>query len=113
MRKLKHFLLLFFLSFCVVALNAQAEEYGLASQYGDEFDGSATASGQAYDKNKLTAAHKTLPMGTRVRVTRLDTKKSVVVRINDRGPYIKGRIIDLSGRASAALDILGNVKTGG
>lgn len=111
MRKLQHFSLLFFFSFCFIALNAQAEEYGLASQYGDEFDGSATASGQAYDKNKLTAAHKTLPMGSKVRVTRLDTKKSVVVRINDRGPYIKGRIIDLSGRAAAALDILGDVKT--
>lgn len=111
MRKLQHYSLLFFFSFCFLALNAQAEEYGLASQYGDEFDGSATASGQAYDKNKLTAAHKTLPMGTKVRVTRLDSKKSVVVRINDRGPYIKGRIIDLSGRAAAALDILGDVKT--
>jgi len=111
MRKLQHFSLLFFFSFCFVALNAQAEEYGLASQYGDEFDGSATASGQAYDKNKLTAAHKTLAMGTKVRVTRLDNKKSVVVTINDRGPYIKGRIIDLSGRAAAALDMLGDVKT--
>ena len=110
MRKLQHFSLLFFFSFCFLALTAQ-EEYGLASQYGDEFDGSATASGQAYDKNKLTAAHKTLPMGTKVRVTRLDNKKSVVVRINDRGPYIKGRIIDLSGRAAAALDMLGDVKT--
>lgn len=111
MRKLQHFSLLCLFSFCVIALQAQAEEYGLASQYGDEFDGSATASGQAYDKNKLTAAHKTLPMGSRVRVTRLDNKKSVVVRINDRGPYIKGRIIDLSGRAAAALDMLGDVKT--
>lgn len=111
MRKLQHFSLLFFFSFCFIVLQAQAEEYGLASQYGDEFDGSATASGQAYDKNKLTAAHKTLPMGTKVRVTRLDNKKSVVVRINDRGPYIKGRIIDLSGKAAIALDMLGNIKT--
>lgn len=111
MRKLQYFSLLFFFSFCFIALSAQAEEYGLASQYGDEFNGSATASGQAYDKNKLTAAHKTLPMGTKVRVTRLDNKKSVVVRINDRGPYIKGRIIDLSGKAATSLDILGDVKT--
>lgn len=106
MRKLQHFSLLFFLSFCFVALNAQAEEYGMASFYGDEFNGGATASGEAYDKNKLTAAHKTLPMGTKVRVTRLDSKKSVVVRINDRGPYLKGRIIDLSGRAASSLDMI-------
>jgi len=106
MRKLTHFSLLFFLSFCFVALHAQAEEYGMASYYGDEFNGGATASGEAYDKNKLTAAHKTLPMGTKVRVTRLDSKKSVVVRINDRGPYLKGRIVDLSGRAAASLDMI-------
>ncbi|MEM1124097.1 MAG: septal ring lytic transglycosylase RlpA family protein [Bacteroidota bacterium] len=106
MRKFSHFSLLFFLSFCFVTLQAQAEEYGMASYYGNEFDGSATASGEAYDKNKLTAAHKTLPMGTKVRVTRLDNKKSVVVRINDRGPYLKGRIIDLSGRAATALDMI-------
>lgn len=106
MRKLQHFSLLFFLSFCFFALNAQAEEFGMASYYGDEFHGGATASGESYDKNKLTAAHKTLALGTKVRVTRLDTKKSVVVRINDRGPYLKGRIIDLSGRAASALDMI-------
>jgi rare lipoprotein A len=111
MRKLQHFSLLFFLSFCFVALNAQAEEYGMASYYGDEFHGGATASGEAYDKNKLTAAHKTLPMGTKVRVTRLDNKKSVVVRINDRGPYLKGRIIDLSGRAATTLDMIADGTT--
>ncbi len=106
MRKLQHFSLLLFLSFCFVTVQAQAEEYGMASYYGNEFDGGATASGEAYDKNKLTAAHKTLPMGTKVRVTRLDNKKSVVVRINDRGPYLKGRIIDLSGRAATSLDMI-------
>lgn len=108
MRKFQHFSLLFFLSFCFVALNAQAEEYGKASYYGDEFNGSVTASDEAYDKNKLTAAHKTLPMGTKVRVTRIDNKKSVVVRINDRGPYLKGRIVDLSGKAAEALGMITN-----
>lgn len=108
MRKFQHFSLLFFLSFCFVALNAQAEEYGKASYYGDEFNGSVTASDEAYDKNKLTAAHKTLPMGTKVRVTRIDNKKSVVVRINDRGPYLKGRIVDLSGKAATALGMITN-----
>ena len=97
------FLTLF--SFFTTILVAQ-EEYGLASFYGDEFEGGETASGEAYDRNKLTAAHKTLDLGTKVRVTRLDTKKSVVVRINDRGPYLKGRIIDLSGRAAEALDMM-------
>lgn len=106
MRKLKHFSLLIFFSFCLVGLSAQNEEYGMASYYGDEFDGGATASGESYDKNKMTAAHKTLPMGTKVRVTRLDNKKSVVVKINDRGPYLKGRIVDLSGRAAASLDMI-------
>ncbi len=105
MRKLRHFSLLFFLSFCFITLHAQAEEYGMASQYGDEYNGSATASDESYDKNKLTAGHKTYPFGTKVRVTRLDNKKSVVVRINDRGPYFKGRVIDLSGRAAASLDM--------
>lgn len=106
MRKLKYFSLLLFLSFCLTAIHAQNEDYGMASYYGDEFDGGATASGEAYDKNKLTAAHKTLPMGTKVRVTRLDNKKSVVVRINDRGPYLKGRIIDLSGKAASSLEMI-------
>ena len=105
MRKLLLFYLFIFLTIPLMSLSAQ-EEYGMASYYGDEFHGGATASGEAYDKNKLTAAHKTLPMGTSVRVTRLDNKKSVVVRINDRGPYLKGRIIDLSGRAASALDMI-------
>lgn len=106
MRKLKYYSLLLLLSFCFSTIQAQSEEYGMASYYGDEFDGSATASGEAYDKNKLTAGHKTLPLGSKVRVTRLDNKKSVVVRIIDRGPYLKGRIIDLSGRAASALDMI-------
>ena len=106
MRKLMYLSMILFLSFSFTSTQAQEEEYGMASYYGDEFDGGATASGEAYDKNKLTAAHKTLPMGSRVRVTRLDNKKSVVVRINDRGPYLKGRIIDLSGRAATSLDMI-------
>lgn len=78
--------------------------YGKASYYGDEFHGRKTSSGEVYDRNKLTAAHRTLPFGTVCRVTHLKNKKNVVVRINDRGPFIEGRIIDLSHKAASALD---------
>lgn len=79
---------------------------GLASYYHDALHGLTTASGEPYDKTALTAAHKRLPLGTRVRVTDLSTGRSVVVRINDRGPFIDGRIIDLSRRAAAALGMI-------
>ena len=82
------------------------EEYGIASYYDDSFQGSETASKEKYDKNKLTGAHKEFPFGTLVKVTRLDNKKSVRVRINDRGPYIKGRIIEVSRKAAAQIDLL-------
>ncbi len=80
---------------------------GLASWYGgtDGLHGSLTASGEPFDENALTAAHKTLPFGTRVRVTFLKTGKSVTVRINDRGPFIAGRIIDLSRAAAVEIGI--------
>jgi rare lipoprotein A len=73
---------------------------GTASWYGSDFHGRRTANGETYDMNALTAAHTTLPMPTIVRVTNLDNGRSVVVRVNDRGPFIDGRIIDLS-RAGA------------
>ena len=76
---------------------------GKASFYADKFEGSPTASGEKYRHNKLTAAHKTLPFGTRVRVTNLDNKKTVDVIINDRGPYVENRVIDLSRSAAEAL----------
>jgi len=79
---------------------------GKATWYGSHSQGGPTASGERVDKNKMTAAHKTLPMNTRVRVTHEKTGKSVVVRINDRGPYGKGRIIDLSPAAAKKLGIL-------
>jgi len=69
---------------------------GIASWYGDQFHGKLTASGEKYNMYKLTAANKTLPFGTIVKVTNLDNGKSVKVKINDRGPYVKGRLIDLS-----------------
>src|SRR5688572_14799873 len=73
---------------------------GKASFYADKFDGTITASGEKYRHNKLTAAHKTLPFGTKVRVTNLSNNKTVEVVINDRGPYVDGRIIDLSRSAA-------------
>lgn len=80
---------------------------GEASFYADFFNGRQTASGERYDPRKLTAANRTLPLGTRVQVTRLDTGKSVVVRVNDRGPFGKRRrIFDLSKAAARQLDML-------
>ncbi len=96
-------ILAFFL--CLNASFGQSEEYGVASFYDDSFQGSKTASGEAYDKDKYTGAHKKLPFGTIVQVTRLDNKKSVKIRINDRGPYIKGRIIELSRKAAEKVGL--------
>jgi rare lipoprotein A len=76
---------------------------GKASWYGPGFHGKKTASGKIYDQRKLTAAHKTLPLGTKARVTNLDNGTAVEVEINDRGPFIDGRIIDLSRAAAGAL----------
>ncbi len=80
----------------------QVEE-GLASYYADRYHGRQTASGERFDQQAMTAAHRSLPFGTRVRVTRLDNGRETVVRINDRGPYSRGRIIDLSRRAAREL----------
>ncbi len=70
--------------------------YGKASWYGDKFHGKKTASGELYSIKKNTAAHKTLPFGTMLKITNLESNKSVIVNVNDRGPYIKNRVIDLS-----------------
>jgi rare lipoprotein A len=83
-----------------------ASETGYASYYGREFHGRRTASGERFDRKDLTAAHRTLPFGTRVRVTNLENGKSVVVRITDRGPFRKGRVIDVSKRAAKVLDFV-------
>jgi rare lipoprotein A len=83
---------------------------GIASVYGfpgDKHAGGGTASGEKASPHELTAAHRTLPFGTMVRVTHKDTGRSVVVRINDRGPFVRGRVIDLSPRAATALGFSG------
>ena len=82
------------------------DESGSASWYGRKHHGQTTASGEAYDMHALTAAHPSLPLGTRVLVTNLKNGKSVEVRVNDRGPVVPGRIIDLSYQAAKTLDAL-------
>lgn len=79
---------------------------GLASWYGSMWNGRTTASGETYDESQLTAAHRTLPLGTLVRVTNLRSMHSVIVRINDRGAFAPGRIIDLSSAAARELGLL-------
>jgi rare lipoprotein A len=79
---------------------------GKASFYANMFQGRTTANGEIFDQNKMTAAHRTLAFGTKVRVTNLTNKKSVVVTINDRGPFVRGRIIDLSRRAAKELGFI-------
>jgi rare lipoprotein A len=91
------------------AAGPNSDQTGVASWYGDHWQGRTTASGQPFDERKLTAAHRTLPLNTHVRVTNLKTGRSVEVTITDRGPYTGGRVIDLS---KAAAKKLGMVKEG-
>ena len=81
------------------------KERGIASWYGKKFHGRQTSNGERYDMYSMTAAHKTLPLPTNVRVTNLDNGRAVIVRVNDRGPFVKGRIIDMSYAAAQALDM--------
>jgi len=92
---------------CLTSSEASAGErgeIGLASYYSR---GGRTASGEPFDRNALTGAHRTVPFGTRVRVTMLKTGKHVIVRINDRGPATRGRVIDISRRAAEVLGMVG------
>lgn len=81
-------------------------ETGMASFYAESYNGRKTANGEIYNSSKLTAAHKKLPFGTRVKVTNLSNGKSVKVRINDRGPFVAGRIIDLTRSAAKKIDMV-------
>lgn len=99
-----------FLAISLIAiLSNRCGRVGVASWYGEDFRGKKTANGEIYDPDKLTAAHRRLSFGTWVKVTDLSNNRQVIVRINDRGPYKKGRIIDLS---LAAARELGMVKKG-
>lgn len=97
---------LFLLAMCLSVLTFAQTQTGKASFYADKFEGSPTASGEKYKHSKLTAAHKSLPFGTKVRVTNLANNESVEVVINDRGPYVDGRIIDLSKSAAEKLGFI-------
>ncbi|WKC77350.1 septal ring lytic transglycosylase RlpA family protein [Borreliella valaisiana] len=97
----------FLFVFFFVASHVNSATVGLASWYGEAFHGKTTANGEKFDMMALTAAHKELPFNTAVRVTNLLNNRSVVVRINDRGPFRKDRIIDLSKYAAEKLDFLG------
>jgi len=107
------FLAFLFMAGCVAheknipSLHNGNSQLGMASWYGPSFHGKPSASGEPYDMWALTAAHRTLPFGTWVQVTKVETGKRVIVRINDRGPFIKGRIIDLSYGAARELAMIG------
>lgn len=93
----------------VKTVKVQKSQMGMASFYAAKFHGRRTANGEIFNKNGLTAAHRTLKFGTKVKVTRIKTGKSVIVRINDRGPFVRGRIIDLT---PAAAKKIGLIKAG-
>lgn len=87
-------------------LDVSMKERGIASWYGEDFHGWMTANGEIYDMEALTAAHRTLPLGTAILVTNVENGKQVRVRINDRGPYLYGRVLDLSLAGARALDMV-------
>jgi rare lipoprotein A len=93
------------LTLTMLGAPAHGRRLAIASWYGPGFHGRRTASGEVFDQNALTAAHKSLPFGTRVRITHPVTKRTVLVRINDRGPYIRGREFDLSKGAAEAIGL--------
>jgi rare lipoprotein A len=97
--------LLLFASSSLMSAQNNAE-WGLASYYSDDFQGKTTAYGVAYNKNELTAAHKLHPFGTMLKVTRLDNNKSVTVKVIDKGPYIKGRVVDISRAAAEKIGLV-------
>jgi rare lipoprotein A len=91
----------------IIPQSPKVSQTGLASWYGPRFHGKRTANGEVYNQHALTAAHKTLPLGSRAIVTNLNTGQSIEVRINDRGPFIEGRVIDLSQTAARLVGVLG------
>ena len=111
-RALSALLLLTFLAGCATQeslIDANGyDEQGMASYYGAKHQGKRTASGERFDQNALTAAHRRLPFDTRVQVTNLANGKSVVVRVNDRGPHTRGRLIDVSRAAAEQLGMIGS-----
>lgn len=105
-RQMKNYLFLIGLCLFLSSCGKFVTKTGKASYYGNEFDGRKTASGEVFRQSKLTAAHKKLPFGTQVTVTNLKNGKKVTVKINDRGPFVAGRIIDLSKTAAEEIGML-------
>ena len=109
MLKLINAFIIFVLTAFCITMNAQAEtvfQQGKASYYGNAHHGKKTASGKRFNMHAMTAAHRSLPFGTQLKVTSKDTGKSVIVTINDRGPYAGGRILDLSQEAARQLGMI-------
>lgn len=104
--KLQSLLIFLFLGSAFSSCAPKIIQTGMASYYADKFQGRTTASGDKYRKGKRTAASRTIPFGTKVKVVNLTNGKKVKVRINDRGPFVKGRIIDLSKKAAKRLHML-------
>lgn len=109
MKRIKYITVIMILSITIPFFGYDRVFYGVASYYGKKFHGRRTASGEIFNMYKLTAAHKTLPLGSLVKVTNLDNNKSIVVKVNDRGPYVGNRVMDLSFNAAKNL---GFVKKG-
>jgi rare lipoprotein A len=104
------FLFVLLLAFVAISCHRKTvpsgSETGIASFYAESYNGKKTANGEIYNSSALTAAHKTLPFGTKVKVTNLSNGKSVKVRVNDRGPFVAGRIIDLTRKAAKKIDMI-------
>ena len=92
----------------LTSTNHKKEQIGVSSYYGTQFHGKLTANGEVFDMYGVTAAHRTLPLGTVARITNLENDKSIILRINDRGPYVDGRILDCSYGAALKLDFVTN-----
>ena len=105
-RYIGHFLLLAVCISCFCSCARTITESGKASYYADKFEGRKTASGEIFHQSKMTAAHRTLPFGTKVKVINLANGRAVNVKINDRGPFAEGRVIDLSRKAASKLGII-------
>jgi len=103
---MRHFIVAASFLLCLSSCARKITETGKGSYYADKFQGRSTASGEKYNQNKLTAAHRTLPFGTKVKVTNLSNGRSVNVTINDRGPFAPGRIIDVSKKAARKLGMV-------
>ncbi|MGC4232554.1 MAG: septal ring lytic transglycosylase RlpA family protein [Niabella sp.] len=105
-RKILYTILILLLCQIYVGCSKKIVESGKASFYADKFIGRKTASGTVFRQNRMTAAHKTLPFGTKVKVTNLSNGRKAKVRITDRGPFVEGRIIDLTKKAAKRLDMV-------